>query len=276
MKKLINIFAISLVALFAVSCNVDNVGAIYIHTTADNGVSFIQTIVSDTEVAAATTTYTITLGRTIAEGAQTVNLTSTLKDIGVPSSVTFEDGAFSADLVLNLSKMVVGNTYKGTISLANKSDYNDLSINSVTVTLAKAYSWKTYGNVKITDDLVTSCFGVENVTWSVKAEKADGLEVYRLLDPYGPNYPYNEDGDYKLGAKWVLDCTNPNAVTFDRTYLGFDWGYGEFNVYLLDGGEGKIVNKVITFPANGMVFNLPDYGSFYGNPDGLLKIDLNL
>ena len=176
--------------------------------------------------------------------------------------------------MLDLSGMAVGKAYKGVISLASESDYNSLGISSVNVTLQKAYSWSHYGTVKITDDIVTAAFGVDNLTWEVEADKADGFEVYRLLDPYGANYPYNDPGDFTPGAKWVIDCTDPNAVTFDRTYLGFDWGYGEFNIWPLE--AGKMVNKVVTFPVDGIAFNLPDYGTFYANNSGLLAIDLNL
>lgn len=262
-------------SLFVLSCNVDNIGTLYQHEGSDNGVSFVQGTLSDTEIAASTTSYVVTIGRAVANAAQTVNIASTLPAaIGVPSSVNFAAGSYSADLVLDLSAMNVGTSYKGEISLASPTDFNDNAINVVNVTLQKAYSWSSYGTVKITDDLVTAVFTVNPVTWSVQADKADGFEVYRLLDPYGPNYPYNEPGDYTLGAKWVIDCSNPNAVTFDRTYLGFDWGYGEFNCWPLS--PGKMVNKVITFPVEGIAFNLPDYGSFKANADGKFKIDLNL
>ena len=271
-----SIFVIGAAALFAVSCNVENIGTLYTHEGEDNGVSFTHSILANTEISASAKTYSIILGRAVATAAQTVNIASTVGDpIKVPSSVTFEAGQASAELVLDISNIDVGTTYTGKLSLANESDYNDLAIKEVSVTLAKAYTWGAYKTVKITDDLVTSCFGVQNVTWEVEAEKAEGFEVYRLLDPYGPNYPYNDPGDYKLGAKWVINANDPNAVTFDRTYLGFDWGYGEFNVYMDAGVVGKMVSKVITFPANGLKFNLPAYGTFTANNDGKLAIDLN-
>lgn len=267
---------LALSAVFALaSCNVDNIGTLYQHEGADAGVSFVQSALSDTEVSAATTQFVITLGRAVSDGAQTVNIESNLPaGIVVPSSVTFEAGQGAADLVLDISGMAVGKSYKGTISLANASDYNDLAVSSVSVTLQKAYTWLPYGTVTITDDLVTSAFGVDNVSWQVLAEKAESFEVYRILDPYGENYPYNDPGDFTPGAKLVVDCTDPNAVTFDRTNLGFNWGYGEFNAWVT--APGKIVNKVITFPVNGISFNLPDYGTFTANGSGLFTIDLNL
>ena len=275
MKTIVkSILALS-AALFVVSCNVDNIGTLYQHEGSDNGVSFTQSIISDTELGAAATSVVVTIGRAVADAAQTVNIASTMPEgISVPSSVSFGAGQSSADLVLDVSGMSVGKAYKGKISLASESDYNDLAISEVSVTLQKAYSWSHYGTVKITDDLVTSCFGVDNLTWEVEADKADGFEVYRLLDPYGPNYPYNDPGDYTLGAKWVIDASDAKAVTFDRTYLGFNWGYGEFNVWPL--APGTMVGKVITFPVDGIAFDLPDYGTFYANGSGLFAIDLNL
>ena len=276
MKKILkSILALSAAAIFAVSCNVDNIGTLYEHEGSDNGVSFTQAVLSDTELGAAESTVVITVGRAVCDDAQTVNIASTMPEgVTVPSSVSFGAGQSSADLVLDVSGMSVGKSYKGKISLASESDYNELAISEVSVTLQKAYSWSSYGTVKITDDLIAYVFGTDNVTWSVQADKADGFEVYRLLDPYGPNFPYNDPGDFTLGAKWVIDCTDANAVTFERTYLGFDWGYGEFNVWVLE--PGKMVGKVITFPVNGLAFDLPDYGTFYGNTNGAFAIDLNL
>ena len=267
-----SIFALGAAVLFAVSCNVENVGTLYDFAEEGEGVSFLLNSVTDTEIAAAQTTYTVTVGRRTTSGTATANLASTLPaEIKVPSSVTFADGQGSAEIVIDLSAMLIGTSYKGNITIESNTD--DLARTSLPCTFQKAYSWSAYGKAEITDDLVADVFGTENVTWTVDAEKADGVEVYRLLEPYGPNFPYNEPGDYKLGAKWVIDCSDPNAVTFDKTYLGFDWGYGEFNVSVLQ--PGTFAGKVITFPVNGLVFNLPSYGSFYGNPNGLFKIDLN-
>lgn len=273
-----SILVMSAAALVAVSCNVDNVGTLYEPDGNGTGISFIQSVVNDTEISASQTSFTIPVARRSADGPLTVNLKSTLPNgVNVPSSVTFNAGEYQTDIVLDISSMAVGTSYKGTVSFADADAYDaNTSISSVSLTFAKAYSWGYYGKVKITDDLIADVFGTDNVTWSVDAEKAEGFDVYRLLDPYGEAFPYNDPGDFTPGAKWVINAVNPNAVTFDRTYLGFNWGYGEFNIYLLNNAVGTMVNKVITFPVNSIAFNLPDYGTFYGNPSGLLAIDLNL
>ena len=232
---------LALSAIFSVaSCNVDNIGTLYQHEGSDNGVTFTQANVSYTELSASMTSLVVTLGRAASDAAQTVNIASTLPEgIVVPTSVSFAAGQASADLVLDLSGMSVGTAYKGKISLASESDYNSLGISSVNVTL----------------------------------QKADGFDVYRLIDPYGEVFPYNDPGDYRLGVKWVIDATDPNAVTFEQTKLGVDWGYGEMEAAMLE--PGKMVNKVITFPVKGLVV-FDDDGGYYANNNGAFELDLNL
>lgn len=277
MKRIISILAASL-ALMAVSCNVENVGTVYSSEgAANNAVTFLQSVLTDTEISASATSVTVKVARSIANGAQTVNLTSTIPtdDISVPASVSFADGAYEADIVIEfLASMAVGKSYKGDITIDPEAVDEHTSVAKITITLQKAYSWAEYGEVSITDDIIAPWFGTANVTWKVKAEKAEGFEVYRLLDPYGEAFPYNEPGDFTPGAKWVLDCSDPTKVNFDKTFLGFDWGYGEFNIWPL--AYGTMVDKVITWPAEGIAINLPTYGSGYTNDNGLQKIDLNL
>jgi hypothetical protein len=74
-------------------------------------------------------------------------------------------------------------------------------------------------------------------------------------------------------VKWVIDATDPNAVTFDRTKLGVDWGYDEMEAAVLK--AGTMVNKVITFPTKGLVVYDAD-GGYYANNNGAFKLDLNL
>ena len=178
MKKIFrSIFILSIAGLFA-SCNVDNIGTLYEHEGSDNGVSFTQAVLSDAEVSAAASTCVLTVGRAVADAAQTVNIASTLSGIGVPSSVSFAAGQYSADLVLDLSKMEVAVPYKGTISLANKDDYNDLAISSVNVSLQKAYTWVSLGTGEFLENFW------EGFAAEVEIRKAEGFNIYRIMNPY--------------------------------------------------------------------------------------------
>ena len=178
MKKIFkSIFILSIAGLSA-SCNVEDIGALYEHEGNDNGVSFTQTVLSNSEVSATATNCVITLGRAVADAAQTVNISSTLKGIGVPSSVSFAAGQYAADLVLDLSQMEVAVPYKGTISLANKDDYNDLAISSVNVTLQKAYTWVSIGTGQFLENFWEGYYA------DVEILKADGFSLYRIVNPY--------------------------------------------------------------------------------------------
>ena len=178
MKKIFkSIFILSIAGVFA-SCNVEDIGTLYEHESADNGVSFTQTTLSNSEVSATATNCIITLGRAVADAAQTVNIASTLQGVGVPSSVTFAAGQYSADLVLDLSQMEVAVPYKGTISLANKSDYNDMAISSVNVSLQKAYTWVSMGTGQFLENFW------EGYVADVEILKAEGFSLYRIMNPY--------------------------------------------------------------------------------------------
>jgi hypothetical protein len=178
MKKIFkSIFILSIAGMFA-SCNVEDIGTLYEHESADNGVSFTQTTLSNAEVSATATNCILTLGRAVADAAQTVNIASTIQGVGVPSSVTFAAGQYAADLVLDLSQMEVAVPYKGTISLANKDDYNDTAISSVNVSLQKAYTWVSLGTGEFLENFW------EGYVADVEIRKAEGFNLYRIMNPY--------------------------------------------------------------------------------------------
>lgn len=270
MKNIFKSILVLMAAAAVASCNVENVGKTFDLAEATEGASFTQVVASNTSLPASQTSYVLTVGRNNSTAAQTINIESTLPEGVCPSSISFAAGQSAADLVLDLSNVEVGTTCKGAITLLEQPAYTRASIN---VTLAKAYTWAAYGKCEYTDDIVGSLFGADPVTYEVEVEKTEGFDVYRLVDPYGSVFPYNEPGDYRLGVKWVIDARDPNAVVFDRTKLGVDWGYGEMEAAVLS--PGKMVNKVITFPERGLVVYDAD-GGYYANNNGAFKLDLNL
>ena len=159
--------------------------------------------------------------------------------------------------------------------------------------------WKSIGKALYTDDLVTTFFNAENVTYEVEVEQ-DMLNpnMIRLVDPYGAAYPYNSPGEYNTTQKhyMVFNCADPEAVYMDGFHAsGMDWGYGEFTFgcmayYYMN--KGKSLEEVkaagycgtldenlcITFPANTMIIGMANYqngGYFQSNKNGMFKIDLS-
>ena len=159
--------------------------------------------------------------------------------------------------------------------------------------------WKSIGKALYTDDLVTSFFNAENVTYEVEVEQ-DMLNpnMIRLVNPYGAAYPHNSPGDYDTKKDYYItfNCEDPEGVYIDGwCEMGMDWGYGMFSVtsygyYLMAKGysfdEVKAAgycgtldeNLCITFPAGTILISMADYnggGLYQSNRSGLFKLDLS-
>lgn len=273
-----SILAVAVVALSVAACNVDNIKEVYLPS--DDEISFAQSVIVNTEINAQAKTLDIELRRTSTDGLLQVPVDVSKLPEGVTCpvpSATFADGEATAAISLNIEKMEVGKTYKGTISLipANTTGgyQENIAITSASLTLAKAFKWVDYGKCNYTDDIVGPLFSAPNVTYPVKVMKAEGFDCYKLIDPYGADFPYNEPGDFRTGVEWVINAIDHNSVTYDQTKLGVDWGYGEMYTAIL--APGKLENNKITFPTKGIVVYDND-GGYYANTNGAFCLDLNI
>lgn len=94
------------------------------------------------------------------------------------TSLKFDAGKSQADLVLDISKMEVGNKYKGYVVFADDVKFNErTAVDSCAFTLAKAYSWVSLGEGEYYDSFIGNYNPVEVL-------KADGFDRYRVLTPY--------------------------------------------------------------------------------------------
>lgn len=156
--------------------------------------------------------------------------------------------------------------------------------------------WVSIGAATYQEDLVTTLFGVENVVYEVEVQtipEAPGF--YRLVNPYGEAYPYNEPGDYATNKNhyMVINAQDPEGVYIERHYSGMNWGYGEFIFhsyagYYLEKGHsleeikaagycGTLVDGVITFPAGKLLIGMANYnggGLYTSNANGLFRVIL--
>ena len=158
------------------------------------------------------------------------------------------------------------------------------------------YPWESLGMATYREDIVTTFFNVENIVYEVEIERnVETPGLYRLVNPYGAAYPYNDEGDYDTSENhyMVIDAQDPEAVTIQQTYTGMNWGYGEFIVWSLadyylnqgvtaeeiaaEGHFGKLENGVITFPTRTLIIAMTEYensGLFYANQNGLFAVAL--
>lgn len=240
---------------------------------------------------------TITVARTVDTEDATVPVKITA-DPAKYFSVT--DAVFKADqkeTVITFSfaeDTPVGTSFPITLSVEGDqyvSKYSSYpSACSFSVLIDK---WTEMGKALYTEDLVTACFGVSNLTYEVTVEKNDITEgLYRLVNPYDGKYPYNDPGDWDPDNNYylIINATDPDNVYIPRCDLGFDWSYGMFyaisyGAYYMANGKtleeakklcefGKMKNGVITFPTKGILFGLPSEGLYYGNSNGKFKVIL--
>ncbi|MBR4758362.1 MAG: hypothetical protein IK084_06095, partial [Bacteroidaceae bacterium] len=123
--------------------------------------------------------------------------------------------------------------------------------------------------------------------------KKSGAGYYRLVNPYGEAYEYNEPGDWDDSQDYYLEINamNPDFVYIPFQYVGVDWGGGElgildfayyrlaFSGWTVDqvksaGYGGTLKNGVITFPASSLLCAFGDDGFYYGNTNNKFGIAL--
>ena len=142
-------------------------------------------------------------------------------------------------------------------------------------------SWESLGLCSYTDDLMGGIFTSipAPITYDVEvlaSTKTPGL--YRMKNPYGEAYPYNDPGDWDDSMDYYIeiDASDPNAVTFAAQELGVDWGYGMISAVAAE--NGKLEGGVITFPESAFYLAMTGINdgnwSFYGNKNGAFKLVL--
>ena len=189
------IFGLAALALVAAGCNVTDPRPTYVPE--GDGVTFLQSAVSATSLVSGTTSYSIDLARGSADEALTVNLTGSIyastdpetdlaADFKMPESVTFEPGEYLAKITLDVSKMEVGVTYSGTISLSEGQEcFNpNTATTSTAVRLAMDYNWVELGEAQWYDGFMLAVSNDNLNIQRCRMTKAEGFEIYRLYNPW--------------------------------------------------------------------------------------------
>ena len=157
--------------------------------------------------------------------------------------------------------------------------------------------WESLGMGTYVEDCVSALFGVENVAYAVEVqENMENRGIYRLVNPYGKAYPYNEEGDYDASQNYYMEINaqDPEGVYITRFNTGMDWGYGECivwsmaNYYMVrqglsledvkaEGLCGTLSEGLITFPKESLLFGMMDYqdgGLYPANGNGKFTVAL--
>lgn len=270
-----------------------------------NSVSFRTTSASGTyKEGEVVPSVTATLMRGTSNGAQTVELKQASKtpdNFGVPASVTFADGETTADVVIELKNMVAGEkgtTYSTVITTGNPSvsGNNSFTVSIKVVGESLPPDWQSIGEGTYREDCMTTYFNVDNVSYKVPMEEDKNHPgVYRLVNPYGEIYEYNDPGDWDDSEDhyMVINASDPKKVYIEQSHTGMAWSdYGEVIIWSIAGlriaqgredvitpGQwGTLANGIITFPASTLLIRMDDYveeGSYnYANQNGKFAVAL--
>ena len=160
---------------------------------------------------------------------------------------------------------------------------------------ANISQWTSLGKATYTDAFVGAAYDGDNKTYEVEIQENDNNPgIYRLVNPYGKAFPYNEEGDWDDSRNYYLEinASDPDGVYITVQNTGLNWGDGNFYVhslaaYYMDEGMtlaevkaegycGKLENGVITFPTRSLLFAYFESSSdlYTVNVDGAFKVVL--
>lgn len=153
--------------------------------------------------------------------------------------------------------------------------------------------WQSIGMATYVDDFITPLYTAEgspSPAYAVEVlENVENPGLYRLVDPYGANYVFNQYAKSYIDGTYIeIDATVPDAVWIEGLQsTGLDLGDGELSIssmawYSFETKEeakaagycGTLVDGVITFPTNGLLVALGSK-AYYANGNGAFVLDLN-
>lgn len=227
------------------------------------------------------------------EGELTVNIQANDPSgiFTIPSTVTFADTEATANLHITYDFADIEGNVRYPISL--KIDEKDATLyGDASTSFVVLYApWKSIGECKYTDAYISSLYNVQEVpTYMVEVEESmtqPGL--YRLVNPYGAAFPYNEPGDYDADNNYYLtiNAVDPTKVYIEQSPTGMNWGDGEFiffsiaglrvaqgNPAAAEGNYGTVKNGVITFPKGSLLAAIGSDGWYTCNSNGKFKLVL--
>lgn len=211
------------------------------------------------------------------------DLAGNMEDGSVDSSIAAQQGnySFSFDSKGNYTVVVVG--YKE----ENDGTYTQQSLQYVSFdyeTTDPNEGWNILGYALYTDGYLGGLYGVEETTYYVELQESQTQKgLYRLVNPYGADYPWNEPGDWdpNVTSYLYVNASNPDCVYIPESPQTLDWGDGALTcyslaAYQLEGGatedqviaagvNGTVKDGKITFPEKSLLAAFGSDGWYYTN-----------
>ena len=243
------------------------------------------------------TSVDLPISRVGTEDQLTVELTVSggEESYNIPTSVSFAQGELNSSIKVTFDsekidfedftdvKIVIGQEYT---SLYGKSEYS--------FKIGIPAPWTSLGKAIFVEDFMTTFYGVDNDPYEVEIQENDlkpGL--FRLVNPFGKAYQYNEPGDWDDSRDWYLeiDASDPEGVFINLQEVGMDWGKGMISMGSIawlrmsqgktleqvkeDGLTGSFKDGIITFPVGQLLVSMAnnnDGGRYGANNNGAFMV----
>ena len=243
----------------------------------------------------------VQLNRVKTDEELTVNLVATQPEeqtlkFNVPASVTFAEGESTAsiDVTYDPSQVEYDTKYMCQLAISDEEYTTPYGQTAYTFTGSIAAPWKSLGMATFTENCMSAMYEMETITYQVEIQENETKPgFYRLVNPYGAAYPYNEDGDWDDSQDYYLEihAEDPDFVYMPLQYLGINWGNGELGLMdfayynMLQGATaealkaagmgGTLKDGIITWAADGLLIHFKGGSSlYYGNRSGEFEIVL--
>lgn len=152
-------------------------------------------------------------------------------------------------------------------------------------TVQAASSWESMGYVAYTDGYICSLYPtLVPEPYYVEIQQHKDIEgYYRLVNPYGASFPYNEPGDFdpNTNSYLVVNACDPEYVYIEESPSTTNWGdgamtfssqvqnyLGKYDIETIKANNipaGKLADGAITFELKSLLLFLGDNGYYANN-----------
>lgn len=247
-------------------------------------VYFASTVATTYAIDAETSSVTIPVSRIETEGSMDAPILATISEeynslFTVPATVLFNEGEASTNLTITFDResMEAGKSYDVTLAVDDPTLTTPYGYSTLTITLRVPEAFNLLGVGLWREDILTTFFSVGNPEWKVEIyEDAAVKGLLYVKNVYGANCPlFSNPSDPDEPHYIIIDASDPTAVSIARQSIGVDVGYGLCSFGSI--AAGTLADKVITFPAKGLIFSMADYEGgawYYSNSGGLWRLAL--
>lgn len=173
--------------------------------------------------------------------------------IKVPATVTFAVGVKEVDILLEFPEAELDSSYSVILEIDEQFQSPYFTGGAQCAFTVNIATWEDVTVPAVfVDGTICNVFSLDPMIWYVKYQEklnTDGTKDYRFLNPYRNFDPeaeadqfgvynvfaYNAEGDVDMTENyhWDMHVDADGNVTFPRTYIGVDYGYGPMSPWLM-------------------------------------------